>query len=65
MDEKLLTYSEVAQKFGFKVGTLYALVSRKRIPHVRFSRKMVRFRPDELEQWVRASAVGCDDEAAR
>jgi excisionase family DNA binding protein len=35
--EQLLTYAELATETGLPKGTLYALVSQGRIPHVRLT----------------------------
>jgi excisionase family DNA binding protein len=50
--EPLINYQQASDLLGIKVGTLYAYVSQARIPHIRMSRRMVRFRPSELERWV-------------
>ena len=52
-----MTYSEAASRLGLKLGTLYALVHARRIPHIRLGPRLVRFRPCELEAWVRAHSV--------
>ena len=57
----LLTYKKAAARLGMPVGTLYALVSEGRIPHIRLSQRMVRFDPDELEAWIDAQRVGPRD----
>ena len=54
---RLLTYAEVAERFGFKVNTLYSLVRQRRIPHVRLGKRFVRFPLVELVNWVRAAQV--------
>jgi excisionase family DNA binding protein len=54
--ERLLTIKEVAQITGLKVGSLYHLVSQKRIPVIRLSRRCVRFRLSDLQAWFDASA---------
>jgi excisionase family DNA binding protein len=53
----LLGYREAAQLLGVPRGTLYAWVSEGRIPHIRFSGRMVRFDPDEIEAWIDAQRV--------
>ncbi len=37
---------------GLCRGTLYSLVHERRIPHVRLSRRLVRFRRLDLERWM-------------
>ena len=52
-----LNYWQAAELLNIKIGTLYALVSRKRIPHVRLGGRLVRFSRDDLEAWVREHSV--------
>ncbi len=54
--EKLLTYEEAADALHVPVGTLYALVSRGEVPHVRLAKRIVRFRAGELASWVEQHA---------
>jgi excisionase family DNA binding protein len=56
MDD-LLTYTEAAKILNLKLGTLYALVSQNRVPHLRLGRRLVRFSATELQGWLRRSAV--------
>ena len=48
----LLDYTEAAELLGVQRGTLYAWVSQRRVPHVRFSPRCVRFDKAELQRWV-------------
>ncbi len=60
----LLDYNAAAQLLGIPRGTLYAWVSGGRIPHIRFSGRMVRFDPDEIEAWIDAQRVGPRDDGS-
>lgn len=53
----LLNYTEAAERLGIKLSTLYALVSQRRIPHVRIGPRFVMFDPDEIERWIKARRV--------
>ncbi len=53
----LLNYEQAAEFLGVKVGTLYSLVCRKQIPHVRFNGRNVKFRKEELDQWIEEKSV--------
>ncbi len=57
MEEDLLTYAEAADMLGLELSTLYTLVSRRTVPHIRFGRRLVRFRRRELRAWVDERAV--------
>ena len=57
MDDELLTYAQAASLVNLKLGTLYALVSQKRVPHLRLGRRLVRFSRSELTAWLRQHAV--------
>ena len=48
----LLDYQEAAQLLGVTRGTLYAWVSQKRLPFIRFSGRCVRFERDVLLKWI-------------
>ncbi len=43
---RILSYDDAAEFLGICKGTLYALVSQRRIPHVRIGPRLVRFRTD-------------------
>ena len=53
----LLSYAEVSTLLGVKVGTLYAWTSRKVIPFVRLSPRVVRFKREEIEAWMQQRSV--------
>lgn len=57
MDNDLLGYRDAAQVLGIAEGTLRALVCQRRVPHVRFSPRLVRFNRGELQAWIHAHAV--------
>ena len=49
---KLITYQKAAALLDLPVGTLYAWVHQKRVPHLRLGPRTVRFDEDELRAWV-------------
>lgn len=53
----LLGYPEAARRLGIPVGTLRSLVSRKQIPHVRLTARIVRLDPADLDAWIAARRV--------
>jgi excisionase family DNA binding protein len=44
------------------VGTLYAWVHQKRVPHIRISGRLVRFDRDELVAWLEGRRVPASPE---
>ena len=54
---ELLTYKAASRLLGLRIGTLYSMVSRREIPHVRLGRRIVRFDPNELTEWINARRV--------
>ena len=57
MVASLLNYADASQLLNVKVGTLYAWVSRRVIPFVRLSPRVVRFRREEIEAWMGERSV--------
>ncbi len=49
---EMISYAEASEFLGVPVGTLYAWVHARRIPHIRLGSRMVRFRLDALKEWV-------------
>ena len=49
---KLANYKKAADFLDMPLGTLYALVHQKRIPHHRLGNRMVRFDLDALQRWL-------------
>ena len=50
-------YDEASRILNVKRQTLYAWVSRKRIPHIRLGPRCIRFSRVELNRWIEASRV--------
>lgn len=53
----LLTYDQAAKKLAVPKGTLYAWVHMRIIPHVRYTKRSVRFSAESLEKFIEARAV--------
>lgn len=49
--ERLLRVQEVSELTGLAVGSIYHMVSQKRIPVVRLSSRCIRFRLSDLQVW--------------
>jgi excisionase family DNA binding protein len=52
--ERLLSVNEAAVFLGLSVGTVYHMVSEKRLPVVRISKRCIRFRLSDLVEWANA-----------
>jgi excisionase family DNA binding protein len=53
----LLTYAELHRLTGLPLGTLYALVAKREIPHTRLGRRLVRFPRAEIRRWLEERTV--------
>lgn len=51
---RLLRAREVTERYGIPTSTVYALASKRGIPHVVFGEKCVRFPEAEIEAWLAA-----------
>jgi excisionase family DNA binding protein len=56
MNTKMWNVKEVADFLGLSVGTIYHMVSQKRLPCVRYSARCLRFDPCAIEEWVAQQA---------
>jgi excisionase family DNA binding protein len=63
--DKLLTVTEAAELLHLAPGTVYHLISRRIVPCVKLSKRCVRFRQSELEQWVSSHSENCAEKSDR
>jgi excisionase family DNA binding protein len=54
---KYWNYKEVSKQTGMPSGTIYSLVSQKRIPHIRLGRRHVLFPAEEVIRWLEQHRV--------
>jgi excisionase family DNA binding protein len=55
--DEYLSYQQVSSAYGIGLSTLYSMVRRKQIPHVRIGPRFVRFRRSELDAWLNERSV--------
>ena len=51
---RLLRYQQVEARYGFPRATLRCWVSRGKIPHIRFGKRLVYFDPAAIDAWIAA-----------
>lgn len=54
--ERLLTAERVAEMIGVDIHVLYQWTHRKSIPHIKLSKRMIRFRESEVMEWLKSKA---------
>lgn len=52
--EKLLTVKEVAELLGLTRMSIYLMVHRGQIPHVKIGERILRFDQEEIRKWLEA-----------
>jgi excisionase family DNA binding protein len=55
--EEIINCAATARLLGLPIGTIYAMVSRKKIPHIRIGPRLVRFSRKALDEWLATRAV--------
>lgn len=50
--ERLLTIEQISELLQIKKSTIYSLVNQKRIPFIKLSGKLLRFKSSEIEKWL-------------
>jgi len=59
-DDVMLDYADAAALTGIKLNTLYSMVAKKQIPHVRITTRLVRFSRRALLAWLEERTVTPD-----
>jgi excisionase family DNA binding protein len=54
---KYWNYKEVSKQTGMPTGTVYALVSQRRIPHIRLGKRHVLFPVEDVLLWIEKHRV--------
>lgn len=49
---RLISFSEAAEILGVAKSTLYAWTSQNRVPHIKLSKRLIKFRMEELLSWI-------------
>lgn len=58
---ELLTPEEVAKILKVDKRTIYYWIERKTLPHVRINRKVIRFRPVDIEEFIQKHLIKASD----
>jgi len=54
---KLLSVKELSKRTGLSIWTIYELVERKRIPHLRLGSRKIYFREEQINQWLEEKEI--------
>ncbi|MDA8171194.1 MAG: helix-turn-helix domain-containing protein [Nitrospiraceae bacterium] len=55
--EKLLNIDEVAEYLGVTKATIYSWTSQKKIPHIKLTKRLLRFREKDIMDWLAQKSV--------
>lgn len=61
MVEKLLTIDEVAQMLQVSRSAIYKNMSAGTIPYLRINKRIVRFRPSDIQAWLDGKLQGMQE----
>ena len=50
--EKLLDIDDVSEMLGVTKATIYSWTSQNKIPHIKLSKRLLKFREREIMAWV-------------
>ena len=58
--EKLLDIDDVSEMLGVTKATIYSWTSQNKIPHVKLSKRLLKFRATEIMAWIAARSFSMD-----
>jgi excisionase family DNA binding protein len=57
MEIENLNYKQVAELLGVPIGTVYSMVFRQQLPHLRIGPRNVRFVKSEIKSWINSRRI--------
>jgi len=61
LEKEFLTIEELSDRLGVKKTTLYSWVASGLIPHLRLGRRLIRFRKEDIDQWLESQRADQKD----
>jgi excisionase family DNA binding protein len=61
VEKKFITVAELAEYLGYNKQTVYNLVNQEKVPYLKPNGKLL-FDVEAIDNWVRSSGKGGDDE---
>ena len=58
--EKLMDITELSEMLGVAKATIYSWTSQQKIPHIKLSERLLKFREREIMAWIAARTVSID-----
>jgi excisionase family DNA binding protein len=58
--DKLLSMEELAEILGVTKATIYSWTSQNKIPHIKLSKRLLKFREKDIVDWISKRAVNAD-----
>ena len=58
--EKLLNVDEVAEILGVAKATIYCWTCQNKIPHIKLTKRLLKFRENEIIEWISQKSVRAD-----
>ncbi|HAM52099.1 MAG TPA: hypothetical protein DCP92_15945 [Nitrospiraceae bacterium] len=55
--ERLMDIREVSEMLGVTKATIYSWTSQNKIPHVKLSKRLLKFRESEFKDWIAEKSV--------
>jgi excisionase family DNA binding protein len=58
--KKLLDIVELSEILGVTKATIYSWTSQNKIPHIKLTKRLLKFREDEIMEWISQRSVSTE-----
>lgn len=62
--DKLLSIDDLTEILGVTKATIYSWTSQNKIPHIKLSKRLLKFRENEIMDWISKKSVNSDTPAS-
>jgi len=61
--EKLLSIDDLTEMLGVTKATIYSWTSQNKIPHIKLSKRLLKFRENDIIDWISKKSINAESSA--
>jgi excisionase family DNA binding protein len=63
--QRLLSIDDLSAMLGVAKATIYSWTSKNKIPHIKLSKRLLKFKEDEIIAWIEKRSIHIDSQVSK